>query len=658
MFESIRSHRRWLMLFLLVLIFPSFVFFGIQGYNSFFEKEGALARVGDASITQQEFEAAQRERAERLRQAYGASFDPRIMESPEARSAILEGLMLDRALSQEANRANLRISDDQLRDFIARVPAFQDEGRFSIERYKAYLTSEGQTERAFEERVRQDLRKQLLIQSVTDTVIVPKQMAERLEQIVMESRDVRLLTFPLVQFLGKVKVEEAQIAEFYEKNRKRFETPENLKVEYLVLDAESVSVSSELVEADLRSYYDQNQGRYGTEAQWRASHILITPEGGDKAAARKKAEELLGRVKASPADFARIAREQSKDPGSAAQGGDLGFFGKGMMVKPFEDAVAGLKPGDTSELVETDFGFHVIRLTEVRPAQVRPFEQVRAEIEKEVRGQQARKKLAESAELFTNLVYEQSDSLQPAADKLKLKIRSQDQVTREGIAATADQPQIFGPRLIEALFSDDALKGKRNTQATEIAPGVLVSARVVEHRTAAVRPLEEVKAVVRQQLERQEAARLANEAGLARLEALRKQASDEGFSPVLNVSRRAPQGVPGPMLNDILRAPADKLPSFLGRDIEGAGFLISHVLAAKAGEALTVEQRDAQTRAIAQQMSMADELVYAEAMRKRHGARVLRSDFKPVAGKVDGKSESNPSPKAEAKSAPAPAAAK
>lgn len=628
MFDSIRSHRRWLMLFMLVLIFPSFVFFGIQGYNSFIGTEGALAKVAGTPISQQEFDAALRDRGERLRQALGANFDPKLLESPEARSAMLDSLVLDRALTAEANRSSIAVTNDQLREVIAGISAFQDDGRFSMDRYRAYLASQGLSEMAFEERVRQDLRKQLLIQAVTGTAIVPKQIADRLERIVLEQREVRMLTLPVETFVSKVTVDDKQVAAFYESNQRLFETPESAKIEYLVLDAESVSRSVIVAEADVRAYYDQNQARFGTDAQWRASHILIAAEGGDKAAARKQAEEVLKRLQANPKEFEKIAREQSKDTGSAANGGDLGFFGKGMMVKPFEETVVQLKPSETSGIVETEFGFHIIRLTDVKPAQVKPFEEVRAGIEKDLRAQQAQKRFAEAAEQFTNLVYEQADSLKPAADKLGLKIQTVDQLTRAGLPAAPNQPQIFNARVVEAVFADDAIRNKRNTQAIEVAPSTMVAARAVEFRPAAVRPLDEVKAAIRQRLERQEASRLANEAGTARLAELRAKPSETGFSPVITVSRRAPQGLPAPVLNDVLRTPADKLPLYVGAEVEGVGYLIAQVLAAKPAAALEAAQRDAQSRALLQQVGMADELAYADALKSRHGAVILKTDLK------------------------------
>jgi peptidyl-prolyl cis-trans isomerase D len=628
MFDSIRSHRRWLMFFMLVLIFPSFVFFGIQGYNSFISGEGALAKVDGAPITQQEFDIAQRERVQRLQQQFGAEFDPKMLDTQEGRAAILDGLIIDRALAREVEQGQIIVTNDQLRRVLSGVPAFQEDGKFSIERYRAYVTAQGLTEAQFEERVRADLRKQLLVNAVLESTFVPSQVAERIDRVLLESREIRVQPFRAEQFVSKVSVTDAQVSAFYDSHKGDFETPETVKVEYLVLSAESLAGLATVNEADAKAYYEQNKGRYGSEEQRRASHILIASEGGDKAAARKKAEGILAALKANPGDFARIAKEQSKDPGSAAQGGDLGFFGKGMMVKPFEDAAFRLKAGETSEIVETDFGFHVIRVTEIKPAEAKPFAEVRAEIEKDLRTQQAQKRYAEAAEQFTNLVYEQADSLQPAADKLGLKIATRDNVTRSLPPAAPGQPQLLNQRVIDALFAEDSLKNRRNIQAIEVAPSTLVSARVVDHRPAAVRPFDEVKAVIRQSLELQEAAKLARAAGEQRLAELLKQPSDTGFSPVITVSRRAPQGVPPTLLNEVLRTRADKLPTFVGADFEGAGYLIANVVSAKDAAAQTPAQREAERRALQRQAAAADEAAYAEGLRVRHKAQVLNPEFR------------------------------
>jgi peptidyl-prolyl cis-trans isomerase D len=633
MFDSIRSHRRWLMFFLLVLVFPSFVFFGIQGYNSFISQEGSLATVGGTPITQAEFDAAQRDRIERMKQQFGAEFDPKMFDSQEGRAAILDGLVIDRALAREVDKSNIVVGDAQLAQVLAGVPAFQEDGKFSIERFRQYVAAQGLSQTAFEERVRQDLRKQLLVSAVLDSAIVPKQVSDRLDQLLAETRELRVLPVRAEAYLGKAKVTDEQIAAFYDKNTKAFETPENVKVEYVVLSADALAGGSAVTEADVKAAYEQNLGRYGTGEQRRASHILVTAEGSDKAGARKKADELLAAVQAKPDDFARLARENSKDPGSAAQGGDLGFFGKGMMVKPFEEVVFTLKPGETSGVVETDFGYHIIRVTEVKPAQAKPFAEVRAEIEKDLKTQQAQKRFAQAADQFTNLVYEQADSLQPAAYKFGLKVLTVEELTRAGVPSAPEKVALFTPRVVEALFTDDALKNKRNTQAIEVAPNTLVAARVVEYRPAAVQPLDKVKDLIRQTLERQEAGVMARQAGEAKLAELRKQPNDAGFSPVLTVSRRAPQGIPPQLLNEVLRTPADKLPAFVGADINGAGYLIANVLAAKPAAESTAAQREAERRSIARQQAAADEAAYAEGLRARHQAKVLRPEFKREAPK-------------------------
>ncbi len=241
MFESVRTHRRWMMLFMLVLIFPSFVFFGIQGYNSFIGSDNALAKVDGSPITQQEFDQAQRDRIERLRQSIGPDFDPKLLETQEARASILDGIVMNRALANEANKANIIVTTDRLREVLATVPAFQEDGKFSYDKYKAYVASQGLTEPIFEQRVRDDLRKQALLPAVVESAIVPKTVADRLDTMLREQREVRELRFTAEQFLPKVKVTDEQVAAFYEQNRSLFETPESAKVEFLVLSPETMS---------------------------------------------------------------------------------------------------------------------------------------------------------------------------------------------------------------------------------------------------------------------------------------------------------------------------------------------------------------------------------------------------------------------------------
>jgi peptidyl-prolyl cis-trans isomerase D len=638
MLDSIRSHRRWLMLFFLVLVFPSFVFFGIQGYSRFIEKDNAVAEIGGQPITPQEFDNAQRQRLEQLRQIVGQNFDPKMFDTPAARAATLDHLLAERALMQEAARSNIAVSEGRLREIISAAPAFQQDGKFDYERYKTLLAAQGQSEALFESRVRNDLVQQTLLRAVADTALLPKAVRERMLGVMEEEREVRELRFKPDDYAKQVKVDETAIAAYYKSNASQFEVPEQLRVEYAVLTLEDVAKEIAVPEADARSYYEQNKQRYGQDEQRRAAHILITAgEGGsakDKAAAKKIAQDLLAKARANPASFEKLAREHSKDPGSAANGGDLGFFGRNMMVKPFEEAAFALKEGAISDLVESDFGFHIIRVTGIKPAQVRPFDEVRGEIESEYRRQQAQRKYAEAAELFSNIVYEQADSLAPAAEKLKLQIRTMDGLTRQGLPPRPGTPQIFSARMIEALFAPDSLKNKRNTEAIEVAPNTLASARVVAYQPPSVRPLEQVSNEIRTRLERQEAARLARAAGEAKLAELKKESAAPGFAAALTVSRTDPRGLPESAIKAILQAPADKLPALVGTELDGGAYAIFQVLSARAPAKPDPARREAQARAWQQASGQSDDLAYLEALKAKYKAQVLNPELRKPAPKA------------------------
>jgi peptidyl-prolyl cis-trans isomerase D len=634
MFDTIRSHRRWLMIFLTLLVFPSFVATGIYGYNRFMSSEEAVARIGGEVISPQQFEAAHRERLDQVRQALGDNFDPALFDTPAAREASLNALLGDRALRKEAAEAHLAVGASRLRQFIASIPAFQEDGKFSYERYKTLLAAQGMNEAMFEQRLRDDLARQTLLDGVARSAIVPAQLTDRLAALVQETRTVRERRFRPEDFIAQVNVGDDAVKAHYEANRAQFETKESIDVQVLALTLDDVARQVSVPPAELQSYYEQNKSSFAEPEQRRASHILLTVgEGGsakDKEGARRLAQELLARVKARPDDFAKLAQEYSKDPGSAAKGGDLGFFGRGMMVKPFEQAAFSLKPGEISDVVETDFGLHVIRVTEVKGGAVAPFEQVKGKIESTFRQQQAQKKFAEAAEQFTNIVYEQSDSLQPAADKLGLKIQTVANVTRDGVPRGAPGAALLPTATVQALFADDALNKKRNIAAVEVGGNTLVSARVVEHRPARLRPIEEVSGQIRERLVREQAVRLAREAASSAVDALRKAPVEAGFTPPRTVSRAQAEAMSSDALKEVMRVPADKLPAFVVADSGMGAQSVFWVLDSRRPEKADPQSLNQLRRGVEQQQAAADDQAYVAELKRKYKAQVVDAQRTPA----------------------------
>lgn len=617
MFDSIRKHQRILQFVLLVLILPAFVFFGISGYDGMLSRDTGVAVVAGRDVTQQEFANAQRQQIEQLRQMLGDSVDTKMFDTPEARAEILEGLIAQRSLGALVADHRITVSDERLRQTILGIPGLRrEDGGFDDARYKALLSAQNMTPAGFEAQLRTDLAMQALPDAVQSSAIVPRAVRERVVALQEERRELREWRFPVAEHAPKSPPTDEQIQAHYEANGKSFETPESARVEYVVLSRESLEAGVEVSPDDLKTYYEQNRARFGTPEERRASHILVKA-GPD---AKAKAEKLLEQLKADPSRFEALARSSSDDPGSATQGGDLGFFGRGMMVKPFADAVFGMKEGEIRGPIETEFGQHVIRLTGVKPGGEKPFEQVRGEIEREIRAQQAGRKFAEAAEGFTNTVYEQSDSLKPAADKWGLPIRSASDVRRTPAPDAAKGSPLASPRLLSALFSDDVRLNRRNTEAIEIAPGQLVSARIVEYRAAQRKPLDEVRDEVRRRVVAEESARLARAAGEARLAELKAgKAEPSGFGPVRTVSRANAEGLPPAAVDAAYRVPAESLPAYAGVDVgAGQGYSIIQVVKVVTPPAEELAKRDG---AIAPQLerlvAQQDATAYVDAIKGR-----------------------------------------
>ncbi|EYS92831.1 peptidylprolyl isomerase [Cupriavidus sp. SK-4] len=632
MLDFVRNNRRLMLLLLLVLVFPSFVFFGVESYSRFMDSSHDAAKVDGRAISVQEIDNVVRDQSERARQILGASYDPRQFEGPDARKAVLDQLIQQRVMASAVAREHLTVSDAKLLEEISNLPAIAQlprtkDGKVDDKAYLQLLQSQGMTPEQFDARMRFELATQQLGASVAATAFVPKSLLDRLIAVRDQQRDVQALLFKPAGYTAKVQPDAAALKAYYDSHQQAFSVPEQAKVEYLLLSGEALAATQAVTPEELKSYYDSNIARFRIDEQRRASHILISAPkdapAAQRQAAKDKAAKLLEDLRKHPDTFADVARKNSQDPGSAEKGGDLGFMGRGALVKPFEDAMYALKDGQVSDLVETDFGYHIIKLTGIKPGETKPLEAVRPELEAELRKQFADKKFAEQADAFGNTVYEQADSLKAAADKFKLTIQTADNVTRQPNPALGAQSPLNNDKLLKALFSDDAIKNKRNTEAVQVAPNTLVAARIVEYRPAAVRKFEEVEAKVREGYIAQQAAELARKDGEARLAALKKADSADGFGAVQTVSRAKAEGVPPKAVEAVLRADANKLPAVVGVDLGAEGYAVYRITKVSQPTQANPAQRQAEAQQLSQLAGQTDLQAFYESLKARSKVKLL-----------------------------------
>ena len=604
MFDFVHKNKRLLQIVLGIMIIP-FAFFGLDSYTRSMRGGDDVASVDGQAITAREFSEEHRQQLDRVRGILGRGADVSGFDTPDARSGLLDSMIDRRVLAAAAFRSHLTISDEQLRELISGMQAFQVDGRFSKPSYDALLLAQSMTPGAFESRLRYDLTLSQLNRSVLGSAIQARSLGERLVALEEQKREIQELVVTTQPFLAQVKVDEAGMKAYYDANPDIFRTPEAVKAEYVALSAEQLGALDPVTEEELKTAYAARSAEYVQQEQRRVSHILILaaadakPE--EKDAARKKIDALLSQISKSPGQFAELAQQNSQDPGSADKGGDLGLVSPGMMVKPFEDAAFRLKNGETSSVIETEFGYHIIRITAVHAGKTKALDEVRGELGKDLAKQKGAKKFAEAAEAFSNLVYEQADSLKPAAERFKLSVQRTDWF---GKAPSPAAGMLANARILSALFAPEAIQSKRNTEAVEIGPNLLVSARVVEHRPAAQLKFEDIKVDIETRLRRQEATKLARTEGAAKLEQL-KSGKDAGlkWSEARAVNRGSAQGLPTEAMRQILAADAAKLPAYVGVELEGGFGLyrVNKIVAAaaksEAEKKTSMERRDVQVGA-------------------------------------------------------------
>lgn len=628
MFEFVNKNKRWMQAALLVVIVPSFALFGIDAYFNNSGTGGAVAKVGNSSISDVEYTQALRQQQEKMREMMRDNPDPSVLNSPQLKESVLNELVERRVALNHARRSGMSVSAPDLQKIITQFEVFRDEsGRFSMERYRQLLKRQGMSEKAFEEDISNGVMLGQVQNVYASSGFLPDSVVERLLRIREQEREVSQIVFSPADYIRQVKISAADVEKYYADHKSEFQIPERVKIEFVMLSMDAAERSVQLTDEELRKIYEESkEARFATPEERHASHILIaapaTASADDKAKAKALVEDLYKQVKADPAKFGELARKHSQDPGSAEKGGDLGSFGRGLMVKPFDDAVFAMKTGDIKGPIETQYGYHIIRLDGIKGGQVTPFEKVKAQIADEARKAKAGKAYSDAAEKFNDMVYEQFDSLQPAADAFKLTVQKSDWVSR---AAGNMNPLLNNEKLLVALFSDEVLKNKHNTSAIEVQPNTLLAARVIEHQPAAPLPIEEVRQDIQRHLEGETAMKQAETGGKAALDGLLKgqePGSKLAWSPPQNVSLQKRQGLHAEGAKAVFGADTAKLPVYLGVPAPEGKFVVYRISKVKDVTQIDPAQKKALAKQLAQMAGQEQYQAYIASLREQANVKI------------------------------------
>jgi len=584
---------------LLSLIIIPFALFGVDYYFKSGGSSDAIAKVEGKPITQQQFNLVLQQQLSELKESMGANApDSAQLNNPQMRLAVLQKLIDQTVVEHSAKASGLVVSDQLIAERIAAIEAFKKDGKFSQSIYEQLLKARGMTPVRFEQDLRNEMALQMFQEGVLNSSVVSQVSQDAWVKLASQTREISVASISPDAYINKVSIDDQAVRAWYDSHIDQYRNPERVQLQYVVLTTDAISKDVVISPEEIKKAFDEHNAKPAqpSSEERRAAHILLqvkpSASEAERQATRKKAEQILAEVKAHPAQFAQLAQKYSQDPGSAKQGGDLGFFGRGVMAKSFEEAVFAMKAGETSDIVQTEFGFHIIRLTEVKGAQARTLAEATPDITRELRTQRATKKFAEAADNFSNLVFEQSGSLKPVADALKLELQQTAWVSRNGAGAPA---LLNNAKFIQAVFAQEVVRDKRNTSAIEVAPNTLVAARALNYEAATPKAFEEVRAGIRQELVRKEAEKLAEQAGkdaLAALSAGKTPEATLNFSPAATLTRQTVSGaLPSELVDPAFKADPAKLPAYAGAALPGKGFGLVRVSKVAVGAALTPEVR-------------------------------------------------------------------
>ena len=520
------------------LIILSFALAGVGSYlNS--PVDTNPAEVNGEPITAQALETAYRNERSRMEAQFGESF-AQLASNPEytkqLRHSVLEKLVDQLVLDQQAHATRIRVGNEQVKETIRTMPEFQNEGKFDNERYLNLLSRAGLTPQGFSESIRQDLVRQNWIGGLVNSEFALAGEVNTIDGLLQQARDVTLYTLPVDHFMKTVQVSDAELDTYYKAHQKQFMSPDQVKISYVMLNAKDLQGDIKVSDQEARDYYDQHQDQYRTAERRQVAHILIAQK--DDASALKEAEALLSKLK-SGADFAKLATQNSTDKLSARKGGELDWFEKGVMDPEFEKAAFALqKSGDLSTVVKSQFGYHIIKLLGIQPETSKSFDQVKADVLAKVRQDKSHELFLDKQQQLADLSFENPDSLDLVAEKMGLKI-----VNSDFFAASTAVAPLNDPKVKQQAFSEDLREQNTNSEVINISDDQALVLHVTEFKHAAVRPLADVKADVTSAVKLEKAQGQVREQAIALLATLNKGESIEAELKAVTGKQESRTGV-------------------------------------------------------------------------------------------------------------------
>jgi peptidyl-prolyl cis-trans isomerase D len=541
-----------------IIIIP-FALFGIDSYLSSVGSNVFVAKVNGVEISGQQYQNSESLIKEQMG---GANSDPALFQSPQFKKAVIENLISAELMNQSINDNGFVISDEQLSNYIVGMPDFQENGKFSQERYDQIVQYNNLSPKKLEDRIRVQMATQQAKDSLNKLLYIPNEIIQPLVNLAYQKRDISLHEIKLDDYKKKIKPSNEDIQKFYDENTDSFVRPDRIKIEFLIYSVAGIVPTISITDDDVKTFFETNKDKFQADQQRNAKHILFAYQPGidfeEKGRIRDFAQTNLNEIKKDPKTFESKAKELSQDIESAKNGGDLGFFSRGDMVKPFEDVVFSLKENEISDLVETEFGLHIIMLAEIKGEEI-SFDKLKTQIKGELLYGKALEQYASSAEDFNNTVYENSENLDVASEKFGLEVQKSQWLTLD------DARKFFNnDAFANEIFSKESIDAKSNTLAIEVSPNNLVSARVVDFSPSALQPLEDVKDKVNEYIVGIQSQELIIEDGNKLVEDLKSNNTNIEWFDELVIDRIDKQGLSDPLVKKIFQVETNNMPAFAG----------------------------------------------------------------------------------------------